>query len=36
MLVSDLTASLVAFIDPLVFSHAFPFSYVVENGPTML
>jgi hypothetical protein len=36
MLVSDLTASLVVFIDQLVLSDAFPFSCVVGHGPTML
>jgi hypothetical protein len=36
MLVSDLTTSLASFIDQLALSHAFPFSCVVGNGPTML
>jgi hypothetical protein len=36
MLVSELTASLVAFIDQLVLNRAFPFSYVVRYGSTML
>jgi hypothetical protein len=36
MMVSDLTTSLVVFIDQLVLSHASPFSCVVGYGPTML
>jgi hypothetical protein len=36
MLVSDLTASLVVFIDQLVLSHASPFNCIVGYGPTVL
>jgi hypothetical protein len=36
MLVSDLTASLVVFIDQLVLSHASLFSCVVGYGPAVL
>jgi hypothetical protein len=36
MLVSELIASVAAFIDQLVLSRTFPFSCVVGYGPTML
>jgi hypothetical protein len=36
MLVTDLAAYLVVFIDQLVLSYASPFSCVVGYGPTVL